>query len=381
MATTIITTTAVAAEAAAAATKRRYISEEVLVDNTFGNRLTLTTFGSSHGEAIGGVVDGFPRGIRIDTQAVALRLARRQTGRYAFSSQRHESDEVRFLSGISDGVSDGFPIAFFIENRNARSSDYDHIKDILRPSHADYTYRLRYGVDDLVGGGRASGRETASWVVAGSLALQALQAKAINIVGYVSQIGRVVETLPYTSLDLRGIDKNPLPTPDESTARRMVAEIDLARSDRDSLGGVVSCVVKGVSAGIGNPIFNKLSSRLAAAMMSIPSAKGFDYGAGFEAAAMRGSEHNDIFVADSDGIRTATNRSGGIQGGISNGEDIYFRVAFKPVASIGKRQQTVDTHGNARTIEVRGRHDVCIVPRVVPVVESLAALVVLDFML
>ena len=351
------------------------------MDNTFGNRLTLTTFGSSHGEAIGGVVDGFPRGIRIDTQAVALRLARRQTGRYAFSSQRHEPDEVRFLSGISDGVSDGFPIAFFIENRNARSSDYDSIKDILRPSHADYTYRLKYGVDHLVGGGRASGRETASWVVAGSLALQALQAKAIDIVGYASQIGRVVETMPYTSLDLRGIDKNPLPTPDESTARRMAAEIDLARSDRDSLGGVVSCVVKGMSAGIGNPIFNKLSSRLAAAMMSIPSAKGFDYGAGFEAAAMRGSEHNDIFIADSDGIRTATNRSGGIQGGISNGEDIYFRVAFKPVATLMQSQPALDSQGNIVEMQGKGRHDPCVVPRAVPIVEAMTAMVLLDFWL
>lgn len=349
--------------------------------NTFGNRLRLTTFGSSHGDAIGGVIDGFPQGIEVDFEAIRRELHRRKTGNFTFSSQRKEPDEVTFLSGIDEGTTNGFPVSFFIKNSNSRSGDYTDIKDVFRPSHADFAYFKKYGTTDFTGGYRASGRETALWVVAGSLAKQALAKHDIVFACFVSQIGNERETARYTDLDLSMTQYNVLPTPNPQTAERMMQAISLAQAEKDSLGGVVTCIVTGVPYGVGNPVFDKLSSRLAAAMLSIPSAKGFDYGAGFEAASMRGSEHNDPFIDDNGKIRPVTNRSGGIQGGISNGEDIYFRVAFKPVSSIGKPQQTVDIYGNTRTVEIGGRHDICIVPRVLPVVESLAAMVILDFML
>lgn len=351
------------------------------MSNTFGNKLKITTFGSSHGNAIGGVIDGFPQGIEVDFEEICRELQRRKTGNFAFSSQRKESDEVTFLSGIDEGMTNGFPIAFFIKNNNYRSRDYTDIKDVFRPSHADFAYFKKYGTDDFTGGYRASGRETTSWVVAGNLAKQALAKHGIGFVSYVSQIGQECETAHYTDLNLSFTPHNALPTPNPQTAERMLKAILQAQADNDSLGGVVTCIVTSVPYGVGNPIFDKLSSRLAAAMLSIPSSKGFDYGKGFDASSMRGSEHNDLFVNDHGKLRPATNRSGGIQGGISNGEDIYFRVAFKPVSSIGKPQQTVDIHGNNRTIAIGGRHDVCIVPRVLPVVESLAALVILDLML
>lgn len=351
------------------------------MSNTFGKKLTLTTFGSSHGEAVGGVVDGFPRGIAIDFDKIRRETARRKTGVLPFSSQRNEDDEAVFISGIECGVSTGFPIAFFIKNTNARSGDYDKIREVFRPSHSDFTYHKKYGISDFAGGMRASGRETVSWVVAGSLAKQALEEQGIEIASYVRQIGTVVDKAVYRQADIRRIEHNSLPTPDSNVADKMLEELEAAQRDGDSLGGVVCCIVSGVPAGrVGNPIFDKLSSRLAAAMLTIPSAKGFDYGDGFELAAMRGSAANDIFTNRGGSVRTATNHSGGIQGGISNGEDIMFRVAFKPVPSIGRPQQTVDIHGAERTIEIRGRHDVCIVPRVLPVVEALAALVVLDMM-
>ena len=351
------------------------------MSNTFGNNLRLTTFGSSHSKAIGGLIEGIPKGLHIDLDYIKSDLARRQTAKSAFFSQRKEADEVEFLSGIENGESNGFPIAFQIKNIDYRSGDYDTILAKFRPSHADYTYFRKYGEIGIESLSRSSGRETASWVVAGSIAKQWLLKNGVSITSYVSQIGKVCEKKHYKELDLTKIDTNAIPTPCSDTSERMLSEIESARKKQDSLGGVATCIISGMEAGKGNPIFDKLSARLAQAMMSIPSAKGFDYGLGFDIAGMRGSEANDEFCIKNGEIHTVTNNSGGIQGGISNGEDIYFRVAFKPIPTISKTQQTVTKTGQQTKISATGRHDCCILPRVLPVVEAMAAMVIMDIYL
>lgn len=349
------------------------------MSNTFGHIFTLTSFGESHGPAIGGVIDGLPSGIKIDTAAIQQQLDRRRPGQSAVSTSRSEADRVELLSGLYGGMTLGTPIGFIIRNTNQHSADYSEMARCYRPSHADFTYAAKYGVRDPRGGGRSSARETASRVVAGAFASQALALKGITVRAYSSQIGSVALSVPYTGLDLTAIDSNPVRCPDAQAASQMEAEILKAKSAGDSLGGVVTCVVSGVPAGLGDPVFGKLHARLASAMMGINAAKGFDYGLGFGFARMNGSEVLDEFVSDpSRGIHTKSNHSGGIQGGISNGEDIYMRVAFKPVATLMRDVNTVDVDGNSVTLHARGRHDPCVVPRAVPIVEAMAAMVVLD---
>ena len=347
--------------------------------NTFGTLFRLTDFGESHGHAIGGVVDGMPAGIQIDFDAVARQLARRRPGQSPLTTQRSEPDEVTFLSGIFDGRTTGTPIGFTIANTNQRSADYDAIADKYRPGHADYVYDAKYGHRDYRGGGRASARETAVRVVGGALARQVLQREGIAIYAYASRIGRVAFDAHPLDIDPSAIDTNPVRCPDADTAARMEKAIREARAARDTLGGIVTCVLTGVPAGLGDPVFGKLSAMLAAAMMGINAAKGFDYGDGFAAAAMPGSKCIDLFQTDTDGrIVTDSNHSGGIQGGISNGMPIVFRVAFKPIATMPVALPTVDSRGNDTVIEVGGRHDVCVVPRAVPVVEAMAAMTLLN---
>ncbi len=347
--------------------------------NKFGEIFTLTSFGESHGPAIGGVIDGMPSGLEIDLEAIQRQLDRRRPGQSAMTTSRNEADRVEVLSGLYKGVTLGTPIGFIIRNTNQHSADYDQIARCYRPSHADFTYDSKYGLRDPRGGGRSSARETASRVVAGAFAAQALAAKGITVRAYASQIGRVALDVPYYGLDLTAVDDSQVRCPDVQGAAQMEAEIMRAKAAGDSLGGVVTCVVTGVPAGLGEPVFGKLHARLASAMMGINAAKGFDYGLGFDFAARNGSEVLDGFVCDSSrGIHTASNYSGGIQGGISNGEDIYMRVAFKPVATLMRDVPTVDADGRSVTLHARGRHDPCVVPRAVPVVEAMAAMVIFD---
>ncbi len=350
--------------------------------NSFGQLLRLTTFGESHGVAIGGVVDGFPAGVVIDEEFIRCEMQRRRPGQSRITTQRNEQDEVRFLSGIFEGCSTGAPIAFVIENSNSHSSDYDNLRKAFRPSHADYVYDRKYGIRDHRGGGRSSARETAVRVCAGALAKLALKQLGISVQAYTSQVGGIVLGGEYSQYDLSLAESNIVRCPDEEKAREMEQLILDVKRDGDTVGGVVSCVVKGVPVGLGEPLYDKLSSSLAHAMLSINAAKGFDYGNGFAAACGRGSQQNDIFYNKGGAIATRTNNSGGIQGGISNGNDIFFRVAFKPVATLLKEQATVTRDGDETVLLARGRHDPCVVPRAVPVVEAMAALVVLDhFML
>lgn len=346
--------------------------------NTFGHILRLTTFGESHGTAIGGVVDGYPSGIPIDKAFISQELSRRAPGRSAVSTSRRESDEVEFLSGIYNGLSLGTPIAFIIRNTDVRESDYDAIKHVYRPSHADYTYEAKYGLRDHRGGGRASGRETAVRVVAGALAKLLLKPTGITIQAFTSQIGPISLPELYTQYELEASKTNELCCPDADVAAQMKDFLEQTRMAKDSAGGVVSCVIKHCPAGIGEPIFGKLHATLASAMLSIPSAKGFEIGKGFDLANMTGSQANDVFFADNYGIHTRTNHSGGVQGGISNGEDIYFRVAFKPIPTILRPQETITVQGEPTTIQPSGRHDVCAIPRIVPVVEAMTALTIAD---
>ena len=341
--------------------------------NSFGQLLRLTTFGESHGVAIGGVVDGFPAGVVIDEGFVRGEMQRRRPGQSRITTQRNEQDEVRFLSGIFEGRSTGTPIAFVIVNGNSHSDDYDNLRDTFRPSHADFVYDRKYGIRDHRGGGRSSARETAVRVCAG-----ALKQLGISVQAYTSQVGDIVLDGDYSQYDLSLAESNVVRCPDEEKAREMEQLILEVKRDGDTVGGVVSCVVKGVPVGLGEPLYDKLSSSLAHAMLSINAAKGFDYGNGFAAADGRGSQQNDIFYNNGGAIATRTNNSGGIQGGISNGNDIYFRVAFKPVATLLKEQSTVNKDSVETTLLARGRHDPCVVPRAVPVVEAMAALVVLD---
>lgn len=350
------------------------------MSNTIGHLFRLTTFGESHGLAIGGVVDGMPAGITVDEDFVQSELDRRRPGQSQLSTGRKESDKVKFLSGIFDGKTTGCPIGFVVENTNQRSNDYEALRHLFRPSHADFTYQTKYGVRDYRGGGRASARITISRCVAGALAKLALRQKGISIAAYTSQIGNITMPGTYADYDLAMAEQNPVRCPDAATAEKMEKLILQVKADGDSIGGVISCVIKGCPVGLGEPEFGKLHASLASAMLSINAAKGFDYGDGFAMAAMRGSEANDSFVAGSP-ISTQTNHSGGIQGGISNGMDIYFRVAFKPVATIFKEQTTIDDSGREVRFLPNGRHDPCVVPRAVPIVEAMAAITVLDAML
>ncbi len=346
--------------------------------NSIGQLLRLTTFGESHGTAIGGVLDGFPAGIVIDEDFVRAEMCRRRPGQSAITTQRNEQDEVQFLSGIFEGRSTGTPIAFMIANSNSRSNDYGNLREAYRPSHADYVYDCKYGIRDHRGGGRSSARETAVRVCAGALAKLALRQLGISVQAYTSQVGEIGLEDNYTAYDLSLVENNAVRCPDAVKAAEMEKLILDVKRQGDTVGGVVTCVAKGVPAGLGEPLYDKLSVSLAGAMLSINAVKGFEYGNGFAAAAGRGSEQNDIFFNNGGKIATRSNNSGGIQGGISNGNDIYFRVAFKPVATVLKKQPTVTKDGEETLLLARGRHDPCVVPRAVPVVEAMTALVLLD---
>lgn len=349
-----------------------------MYNNTFGTLFRLTSFGESHGKAVGGVIDGFPAGIAIDTDFIQQELNRRRPGQSSITTPRKEADAVEFLSGIFDGVSTGCPIGFVVRNTNQHSSDYDNMKDVFRPSHADYTYTQKYGIRDHRGGGRSSARETISRVVAGALAKLALRQLGIRITAYTAQVGPLRVDKPYTELDLSNIEQNSVRCPDPEIAQRMEELIYKTKGEGNTIGGVITCVIQGCPAGLGQPVFGKLHAALGSAMLSINAAKGFEYGQGFGSMDQKGSEQNDLFFNDNGHISTRTNRSGGIQGGISNGQDIYFNVAFKPVATVLMEQQTVDIHGNDTILKARGRHDACVLPRAVPVVEAMAAMTLLD---
>ena len=349
--------------------------------NEFGIIYRLTSFGESHGAAVGGVVDGMPAGITIDVDEVQLQLNRRRPGQSAIVTQRNEKDRVRFLSGIFEGVTTGTPIGFVVENEDHHSNDYSNIRDVFRPSHADYTYTSKYGIRDYRGGGRSSARETIARVVAGALAMQALGQIGVTVTAYTSQVGNIALDNDYRHYDLSTIESNDVRCPDADAAARMHELIRQVQADGDTIGGTVTCVVKGVPVGLGEPVFDKLHARLAYAMMSINAAKGFDYGMGFDGVGNRGSQMNDAFICTDGHISTTTNRSGGIQGGISNGEDIYFRVAFKPVATLLRDVETIDKDGRATTLHARGRHDPCVLPRAVPIVEAMAAMTIFDMYL
>ena len=346
--------------------------------NTIGTIFRLTSFGESHGKAIGGVIDGFPAGITIDTDFIQQELDRRRPGQSALTTARKEADKVEFLSGIYEGVSTGCPIGFCVWNTNQHSNDYDNMKDVFRPSHADYTYTQKYGIRDHRGGGRSSARETISRVVAGALAKLALRQLGIRITAYTSQVGPFRLEQDYTQYDLSTIESNPVRCPDPELARQMADYIYQVKGEGNTIGGVISCVIQGCPVGLGEPVFGKLHAALGHAMLSINAVKGFEYGQGFGSMELKGSEQNDLFYADNGRIAFRTNRSGGIQGGISNGEDIYFRVAFKPVATVLMEQPTVDKDGRETVLKARGRHDPCVLPRAVPIVEAMAAITLLD---
>ena len=346
------------------------------MSNKFGKIFTLTTFGESHGKAIGGIIDGCPANKDIDLSIVQFDLDRRKPGQSKIVTQRKESDKVEFLSGIFEGKTTGTPIGFIIVNKDQKSKDYDHIKNIFRPSHADFVYQKKYGIRDYRGGGRSSARETACRVVAGSIAKQILN--DISFKAFVSRVGDVSISSDFSKVNFENIEKNPVRCPDLEKAEEMENLIKSVRKEGDTIGGVVSCIIKNVPVGIGEPVFDKLHAELGKAMLSINAVKGFEYGSGFAGVKMKGSEHNDQYEADES---TKTNYSGGIQGGISNGMDIYFNVAFKPVATIMKDQKTIDSKGKETSISGKGRHDPCVVPRAVPIVEAMASLVILDMIL
>ena len=338
----------------------------------------MTSFGESHGRGIGGIIDGCPPGLELDIDLIQKDLTRRKPGQSKITTQRKEADQVEFLSGVFEGKTQGTPIAFAIWNKDQHSKDYNDLKDVYRPSHADYTYTKKYGTRDHRGGGRSSARETIARVVAGAIAKQILAQVGVNIQAFVSQVGEIKMDKPYTELDLSKTEDTIVRCPDAETAEKMIARIEAAARDRDTVGGVITGVATGIPAGWGEPVFNKLHADLGFAMLGINAVKGFEYGSGFEGTTWSGSKHNDVFIRTSDGIRTKTNYSGGIQGGISNGEDVYFKVAFKPIATLLKEQHTVDKNNNEITINPKGRHDPCVLPRAVPIVEAMAALVLVD---
>ncbi len=346
--------------------------------NTIGTIYRLTTFGESHGSAIGGIIEGVPAGVTLDLEAIQHFVARRRPGQSAITTTRNEKDRVEFLSGIFEGVTTGTPIGFIIHNEDARSEHYEHLRHLYRPSHADYTYQAKYGHRDHRGGGRASARETVARQVAGAIAMQILQQMGVSITAYTSQIGTITLPYDYTTYDLGCIDNNPVRCPDADIAQQMQALIEEVRADGDTIGGVVTCIAQGVPAGWGEPVFDKLHADLGKAMLSINAVKGFEYGMGFAGASCRGSQMCDIFDTQDGKITTRTNHSGGIQGGISNGADIYFRVAFKPTPTLQQPIETVMSDGTPTTTIAKGRHDACVIPRAVPIVEAMAAIVLLD---
>ena len=347
-----------------------------MAGNSYGTLFRVTTFGESHGEALGGIIDGCPSGIELDLDAIQFEMSRRKPGQSKIVTQRKEEDDVQFLSGIFEGKTTGTPIGFIIPNTNQKSDDYSHIKDNYRPSHADYVYEKKYGVRDYRGGGRSSARETASRVVAGAIAKQMLPEIKFN--AYVSSVGPLFLEKPYQDLDFSLTENNPVRCPDEKMAAEMEEYIKKIKKEGDTVGGTVTCVIQNVPIGLGEPVFDKLHAELGKAMLSINAVKGFEFGSGFCGSQMKGSEHNDLYNLDGS---TKTNLSGGIQGGISNGMDIYFRVAFKPVATIMQKQESLDNKGNITEMTGKGRHDPCVVPRAVPIVEAMAAIVLADFYL
>ena len=350
--------------------------------NTFGNIFRLTSFGESHGEAIGGVIDGCPAGLFLDIDFIQSELDRRKPGQSKLTTPRKEADKVEFLSGIFENKTTGTPIGFIVRNNNQHPSDYDNMRDIFRPSHADYTYQTKYGIRDYKGGGRSSARETISRVVAGAIAKLALKEIGVQITAYTSQVGTIRLGKSYSELDFNRIESTPVRCPDLETAEKMIALINEVKSQGDTIGGVISCVCQGVPIGLGEPVFGKLHAALGNAMLSINATKGFEYGMGFDGVQYKGSEINDIFYRTPEGrISTKTNYSGGIQGGISNGEDIYFRVAFKAIATLLKEQSTVSSSGEETVLKAKGRHDSCVLPRAVPIVEAMAAMTIFDFYL
>lgn len=349
------------------------------MSNSFGTLFTVTSFGESHGPGVGVIIDGCPAGITLDEAFIQSELDRRRPGQSRITTQRRESDSFEIFSGAFEGKSTGAPITILIRNEDQKSKDYLHLQDVYRPSHADYTYQAKYGHRDYRGGGRSSARITAGWVAAGAIAKLILSEKGVSCQAYTSQVGDLKLDKPYRELDLSAIENNAVRCPDGEVAERMIALIDEIRKSRDTIGGVVTGVVKGVPAGWGEPVFKKLSATLGMAMLSINAVKGFEIGSGFEGVRMRGSEHNDLIENQDGKMVTKTNYSGGIQGGISNGEDIYFNVAFKPVATIMHDQESVDVEGNSVTVEGKGRHDPCVVPRAVPIVEAMSAIVLTDF--
>lgn len=351
------------------------------MSNTYGKIFRITTFGESHGTGVGVVLDGCPAGIPVNEVYIQEQLDRRRPGQSKITTQRQEADQVKILSGVFEGLSTGTPICLVVYNADARSKDYSHIAEKFRPSHADYTYHQKYGVRDYRGGGRSSARETLARVAAGAIAMQILKQLGIEVFSYVSQAGPVKLKKSYQELDLSKIEDNIVRCPDDKVAEEMIAFIDETRKNRDTVGGVVSCVIKGVPVGLGEPVFDKLHAELGKAMLSINAVKGFEYGSGFEGVEKYGSQHNDDFYVENGRVKTRTNHSGGIQGGISNGEDIYFRVAFKPVATLMMDQDSIDIHGNSVTVSGKGRHDPCVVSRAVPIVDAMAALVITDFYL
>lgn len=349
--------------------------------NSFGKLFKITTFGESHGAALGVIVEGCPAGLQIDLDKIREEMQRRKPGQSKITTQRKEEDEIQILSGIFEGKSTGTPIGVVIPNSDQKSKDYSHISDKFRPSHADYTYFEKYGIRDYRGGGRSSARETAARVAGGAIAKQFLASKGVSIQAFVSQVGGLSLQKNYTELDLTQAEKNIVRCPDPETAKKMIDLIDSIRLERDTIGGVVTCVIKNTPAGIGEPVFDRLHAELGKAMLSINAVKGFEFGSGFEGVKMRGSQHNDSFVKEGETVHTLTNHSGGIQGGISNGEDIYFRVAFKPVATIMQDQESLNEAGETVVVSGKGRHDPCVVPRAVPIVEAMAALVIADYIL
>ena len=348
--------------------------------NTFGNIFRLTSFGESHGQAVGGIIDGCPSGIEMDMEFIQHELDRRRPGQSNITTPREEGDKVSFLSGVFNGKTTGAPIAFTIFNKNQHSSDYDNLKDIYRPSHADYTYSKKYGNRDYRGGGRSSARETIARGVAGAVAKLILKKLSIEVIAYTSQVGNIVLDSDYSKLDLSQIESTPVRCPNLEKAQEMIKLIEEVKADGDTIGGVVTCIVSGAPVGLGEPVFGKLHAALGSAMLGINAVKGFEYGQGFDLD-KRGSEVNDEFYNDNGKIKTKTNNSGGIQAGISNGQDIYFRVAFKPVSTILRDQKTVDKAGVDTNIKAKGRHDPCVLPRAVPIVEAMAALTILDYYL
>lgn len=346
--------------------------------NSIGTFFKLTSFGESHGKAVGGIIEGILPGLEMDMEFIQHEMNRRRPGQSAITTPRDEKDQVEILSGLFNGQATGTPMGFLVWNSDQRSDDYSNIKEVYRPSHADYTYHTKYGIRDHRGGGRSSARETIARVFAGAVAKLILKREKIEVYAYTSSVGTIKLDKNYQQLDLSAIDSNIVRCPDAETAERMIQYIDEVRESKDSVGGIITCVIKNVPVGLGEPVFNKLHAALGHAMMGINAVKGFEYGSGFGATQMLGSQHNDEFYMDGDRVRTRTNLSGGVQGGISNGEDIYFNVAFKPIATILKEQKTVNSEGEEVNTTVKGRHDPCVLPRAVPIVEAMAAMVIAD---